>query len=99
MTPEQQQSGRGEHGGDAAPGPVAAGAPAGVPSGFEDEGGSDPEVDWTQGATGLLGSGVDPRRARLPGQEDEHLGEPRPAREYLAPGLEQETTPEPPTSG
>jgi hypothetical protein len=56
-------------------------------------------VDWTQGATGLLGSGVDPRRARLPGQEDEHLGEPRPAREYLAPGLEQETTPEPPRSG
>jgi hypothetical protein len=73
-------------------------APAEVVSGFEDEGGSDPEVDWTQGATDLLGSGADPRRARLPGQEDEHLGEPRPAREYLAPGLEEETTPEPPLS-
>jgi hypothetical protein len=74
-------------------------APASVTSGFEDEGGTDPEVDWTQGATGLLGSGVDPRRARLPGQEDEHLGERRPAREYLAPGLEDEPTPEPPLSG
>jgi hypothetical protein len=70
-----------------------------VVSGFEDQGGTDPEVDWTQGASSLLGSGRDPRRARLPGQEDEHLGEPRPAREYLAPGLEQETTPEPPRSG
>jgi hypothetical protein len=70
-----------------------------VVSGFEDEGGSDPDVDWTQGATSVLGSGADPRRHRQPGQEDEHLGEPRPAREYLAPGLEQETTPEPPLSG
>jgi hypothetical protein len=76
---------------------LPASAPAGVTSGFEDQGGSDPEVDWTQGATGLLGSG--PRRDRQPGEEDEHLGEPRPAREYLAPGLEQETTPEPPRSG
>ena len=66
---------------------VPSTAPAGVTSGFEDEGGSDPEVDVTQGATGLLGSGVDPRRAPLPGQEDEHLGDRRPAREYLAPGL------------
>lgn len=74
-------------------------APAEVVSGFEDEGGTDPEVDLTQGATSLLGSGVDPRRARLPGEEDEHLGEPRPAREYLAPGLEHEPTPEPPLSG
>jgi hypothetical protein len=74
-------------------------APASVTSGFEDEGGTDPEVDRTQGATDLLGSGADPRRARLPGQEDEHLGEPRPATEYLAPGLEDEPTPEPPLSG
>lgn len=74
-------------------------APSHVVSGFEDEGGTDPEVDWTQGATSLLGSGADPRRHRVPGEEDEHLGDPRPAREYLAPGLEQETTPEPPRSG
>jgi hypothetical protein len=74
-------------------------APADVTSGFEDEGGTDPEVDSTQGATGLLGSGANPRRHRVPGEEDEHLGERRPAREYLAPGLEQETTPEPPRSG
>ncbi|HEY2958838.1 MAG TPA: hypothetical protein VGM21_11630 [Actinomycetota bacterium] len=73
-------------------------APASVTSGFEDEGGTDPDVDLTQGATELLGSGVDPRRAPLPGEQDEHLGEPRPAREYLAPGLEDEPTPEPPLS-
>jgi hypothetical protein len=78
---------------------VPSSAPASVTSGFEDEGGTDPEVDWTQGATGLLGSGVDRRRARRPGEEDEHLGEPRPAREYIAPGLEDEPTPEPPLSG
>jgi hypothetical protein len=78
---------------------VPSSAPAEVTSGFEDEGGTDPEVDVTQGATGLLGSGVDPRRAPLPGQEDEHLGEGRPAHEYLAPGLEQQNTPEPPLSG
>jgi hypothetical protein len=78
---------------------LPASAPDHVVSGFEDEGGTDPEVDSTQGATSLLGSGADPRRARLPGQEDEHLGEARPAREYLGPGLEQETTPEAPRSG
>jgi hypothetical protein len=74
-------------------------APAEVTSGFEDEGGTDPEVDVTQGATGLLGSGVDPRRPPLPGQEDEHLGDRRPAREYVAPGIEQQNEPEPPRSG
>ena len=78
---------------------LPASAPAEVTSGFEDEGGSDPEVDRTQGATGLLGSGADPRRHRQPGEEDEHLGDRRPAREYLAPGLERESTPEPPRSG
>jgi hypothetical protein len=78
---------------------LSASAPAEVVSGFEDQGGTDPEVDQTQGATGLLGSGAGPRRPRRPGEEDEHLGEPRPATEYLAPGLEQETTPEPPRSG
>jgi hypothetical protein len=78
---------------------VRSSAPAEVISGFEDEGGSDPDVDVTQGATSLLGSGVDPRRAPLPGQEDEHLGEERPAREYIAPGIERESTPEPPLSG
>ncbi|HVD16637.1 MAG TPA: BON domain-containing protein [Actinomycetota bacterium] len=78
---------------------VPSSAPSEVTSGFEDEGGTDPEVDATQGATGLLGSGVDPRRPRLPGQEDEHLGDRRPAREYVAPGLEEQNTPEPPLSG
>jgi hypothetical protein len=78
---------------------LPASAPAHIVSGFEDEGGTDPEVDTTQGATSLLGSGANPRRHRVPGEEDEHLGERRPAREYLAPGLEQETTPEPPRSG
>jgi hypothetical protein len=99
LTLAREALGRDVHDGLRVDASLPASAAAGVPSGFEDEGGSDPEVDWTQGATGLLGSGVDPRRARLPGQEDEHLGEPRPAREYLAPGLEQETTPEPPRSG
>jgi hypothetical protein len=78
---------------------VPSSAPGGVTSGFEDEGGTDPDVDVTQGATSLLGSGVDPRRAPLPGQQDEHLGEEQPAREYLAPGIEHESTPEPPLSG
>jgi hypothetical protein len=78
---------------------VPSSAPAEVVSGFEDEGGTDPDVDVTQGATSLLGSGVDSRRAPLPGKEDEHLGEERPAREYIAPDLEDETTPEPPLSG
>jgi hypothetical protein len=78
---------------------VRSSAPAEVVSGFEDEGGTDPDVDVTQGATSLLGSGVDPRRAPLPGEEDEHLGEERPAREYIAPGIEHESTPEPPLSG
>lgn len=74
-------------------------APAEVTSGFEDEGGTDPDVDATQGATSLLGSGVDPRRPHLPGEEDEHLSDQRPAREYLAPGIEQQNEPEPPLSG
>jgi hypothetical protein len=78
---------------------VPSSAPSGVTSGFEDEGGTDPEVDATQGATGVLGSGADRRRPPLPGQEDEHLGDRRPAREYLAPGLERQNTPEPPLSG
>lgn len=99
LTLAREALGRDVHDGLQVDASLPAAAAAGVTSGFEDQGGSDPEVDWTQGATGLLGSGVDPRRARLPGQEDEHLGEPRPAREYLAPGLEQETTPEPPRSG
>jgi hypothetical protein len=68
---------------------LSSGAPAGVVSGFEDEGGTDPEVDWTQGA------GAGRGRPSVPGEEDEHLGEPRPAREYVAPGLEEEARNDP----
>jgi hypothetical protein len=99
LTLAREALGRDVHDALRVDGSLPASPHARVVSGFEDEGGSDPEVDWTQGASGLGGSGPGPRRHRLPGGEDEHLGEPRPAREYLAPGLEQETTPEPPRSG
>jgi hypothetical protein len=68
---------------------LSSSAPVGVVSGFEDQGGTDPDVDWTQGA------GAGRRRVRQAGEEDEHLGDAAAASEYIAPELEEDVDRDP----